>query len=145
MINCSNSEIAAVIGCDVRTIERRFAAAIKEGREIGRMSLKRSMWKKAVDEGNVVMQIWLSKQLLGYRDKQEVDVKGDVNLTLPTVDKKEVVQLAQQDPFIEVEFKEVEEDGNRSKHEQEGRPVHDSTPKGTEDSEGTPDDPFSSE
>lgn len=69
-INCTVDEIAAVIGCDKRTLERRFAANIKRGREHGRSSLRRMMYEKA-KEGNVTMMIWLSKQLLGYTDKVE--------------------------------------------------------------------------
>jgi hypothetical protein len=72
MINCSYAEIAAVLDCDESTLTRRFAQVIKKGRESGKMSLKRAMWKKAVTEGNVVMQIWLSKQMLGYTDKQTI-------------------------------------------------------------------------
>lgn len=69
MINCSYAEIAAVVGCDESTLTRRFAQVIKEGREQGKMSLKRAMWKNAVDKGIPVMQIFLSKQMLGYRDQ----------------------------------------------------------------------------
>ena len=78
-INCTNNEIAAVIGCDVRTLERRFAATIKIGREQGKSSLKRRMWETAMsnNKGAVVMQIWLSKQMLGYTDS--VDINHQVN------------------------------------------------------------------
>lgn len=67
-INCTVEEIASVLGCDKRTLERRFAATIKKGREQGRSSLRRMMWEKA-KSGNVTMMIWLSKNLLGYSDK----------------------------------------------------------------------------
>lgn len=70
-INCSYEEAAAVLNCDPRTIQRRYAAVFKKGREVGRMSLKRKMWETAMG-GNVAMQIFLSKQLLGYSDKTEV-------------------------------------------------------------------------
>lgn len=69
-INCTVAEIAAVMGVDKRTLERRYAAVIQKGRECGKESLKRMMWGK-VKEGNVVMMIWLSKQMLGYTDKHE--------------------------------------------------------------------------
>lgn len=78
MINCSNAEIASVVGCSTDTIERRFAAVIKEGREQGRSSLKRMMWE-AAQKGNITMMIFLSKQMLGYSDKltQQVTSEGD--------------------------------------------------------------------
>jgi len=69
-INCNFDEIAAVMSCSVDTLQRRFAALIKEGRDQGRMSLKRKMWETAMN-GNVTMMIWLSKQMLGYTEKIE--------------------------------------------------------------------------
>lgn len=69
-INCTVAEIAAVVKCDKRTLERRFAANIEKGREHGKSSLKRKMWDIAMG-GNVTMCIWLSKQMLGYTDKVE--------------------------------------------------------------------------
>lgn len=36
-----------------------------------KISLRKSMWR-AVDNGNVTMMIWLSKQILGYTDKSEI-------------------------------------------------------------------------
>ena len=69
-INCTNEEIAAVLGCSRDTIEKRFSAIIKAGKGTGRMSLKRRMWKSAMD-GSVPMQIFLSKQMCGYSDKIE--------------------------------------------------------------------------
>ncbi len=70
LINCTTAEMAAVIGCSSDTLERRFAAIIKEGREKGRMSLKRKQFQAAMS-GNTTMLIWLGKQLLGQTDKVE--------------------------------------------------------------------------
>lgn len=69
-LNCSMEEIGHVVGCSIDTLERRFAAAIKEGRSHGKVSLKRKMFDTALG-GNVAMMIWLSKNLLGYTDKTE--------------------------------------------------------------------------
>lgn len=72
-INCSVEEIADFFDVDPRTIQRRFAGALKRGRGGGKISLKRRMWETAMtnNKGAVTMQIWLSKQMLGYRDKRE--------------------------------------------------------------------------
>lgn len=75
-IQCSNAEIAAVVGVNVRTIERRFAAAIKEGRENGKCSLKRKQYEIAM-KGNVGMLIWLGKQYLDQKDKRETEMTGE--------------------------------------------------------------------
>jgi hypothetical protein len=70
-IQCSHAEMAAVLGCSADTLERRFAAVIKKGRETGKSSLKRAQFKLALS-GNPTMLIWLGKQYLGQADKQEV-------------------------------------------------------------------------
>lgn len=85
-INCSYAEIAAVVDCDVSTLTRRFAQVIEKGREQGKSSLKRKMWETAM-AGNCTMMIWLSKQMLGYRDNNITTVQTTeapkVVLTLP--------------------------------------------------------------
>lgn len=78
MINCTMVEIAAVVGCSVDTVERRFAEIVKEGHQQGKSSLKRMMWE-ACTKGNVSMMIFLSKQMLGYSDKVEQKVDATVN------------------------------------------------------------------
>jgi len=75
MIQCTMPEMAAVLDCSEDTLKRRFAGIIKEGQNVGKSSLRRHMWKK-VEGGNVVMMIWLSKQILGMRDK--VDQKFEL-------------------------------------------------------------------
>lgn len=98
-INCSYAEIAAVVGCDPSTLTRRFAQAIEKGREQGKESLKRAMWKAGVTNGNITMMIWLSKQMLGYTEKVEQRTDQKVFITNEEKQKalehaKEVLQLA---------------------------------------------------
>lgn len=87
-INCSVEEIAHFFSVDPRTIQRRFAVALKKGRSTGKMSLKRRMWETAMsnNKGAVTMQIWLSKQMLGYADKvdQNVEAESNVHVTYDT-------------------------------------------------------------
>ena len=82
-INCSNAEIAAVIGCHVRTIERQFPEQIAKGRLTGKASLKRKMWEVAM-AGNVPMMMWLSKIMLGYREDMKELGEGDEDVILET-------------------------------------------------------------
>lgn len=70
-IHCTMIEIASVCGCSVDTLERRFADAIKEGRERGKASLRRHQWKLA-RTGNATMLIWLGKQLLEQKDNLDL-------------------------------------------------------------------------
>jgi hypothetical protein len=64
-------EIAAVVGCSVDTLENRFSDIIQIGRENGKASLRRMQYQKA-KEGSVPMLIWLGKQLLDQRDRQDI-------------------------------------------------------------------------
>jgi AraC-like DNA-binding protein len=72
-IMCSHAEIATVVGCSEDTLTRRFADAIKKGREQAGQSLKKAQFKLALG-GNPTMLIWLGKQYLGQRDRQVVEV-----------------------------------------------------------------------
>lgn len=67
-MGCSMKEMAAFCECSVDTLERRFADVIHKGRESGKTSLRRLQWQSA-QKGNVTMQIFLGKQLLGQSDK----------------------------------------------------------------------------
>lgn len=81
-INCSYAEIAAVVGCDVSMLNRRFKQVIENGRDQGKSSLKRKMWDIAINKGNVTMCIWLSKQMLGYTDKVEQNVSAQTQTNI---------------------------------------------------------------
>jgi gamma-glutamylcysteine synthetase len=75
-IQCSYAEMAGVLGCDEKTLSNRFSQVIKEGREQGRMSLKRKQYEIAMS-GNVTMLIWLGKIVLDQIEKKEVQIKTD--------------------------------------------------------------------
>ena len=78
-IQCTAEECASVFECSADTIDRRlkeegydgFADFYKRYSGEGKTSLRRAQWKAAQD-GNPTMLIWLGKQMLGQRDKQEV-------------------------------------------------------------------------
>jgi AraC-like DNA-binding protein len=72
-IDCTYSEMAAVLGCSQKTLQRRFVHLIEKGREEGKSSLRRAQFNKAVVDGNPTMLIWLGKQRLGQTDKTMVD------------------------------------------------------------------------
>lgn len=70
-IHCTNTEIASVIGCDVSLLSKSdYSKIITKGKERGKMTLRRKMYETAMN-GNVTMQIWLSKQILGFKEKIE--------------------------------------------------------------------------
>ena len=94
-INCSYAEMAAVLGCDESTLTRRFAQVIRQGRETGKMSLKRKQYEIAM-KGNVTMLIWLGKIMLDQRDPSfemknyEQKLEGKTKEQLIAMAKKEL-------------------------------------------------------
>ena len=77
-IGCPTYEIASVLGVSARTLERNYAEIIDTHREKGKASLRKKMWDKAVKKDNTNMQIFLSKNVLGYKERVETQ-----NITEP--------------------------------------------------------------
>lgn len=82
-IMCTEQEIASFLGCAVRTLQNdaEFMRIYKSGLDVGRMSIRRQQFKTAA-AGNPTMQIWLGKQYLGQRDKQDIDHAGGLNINI---------------------------------------------------------------
>ena len=71
-MQCTDAEVAAFFGVSTRTIERRrqvkrFSEIMDRAKAKGRVSVRRSLFKLAA-AGNIAAAIFLSKNLLGYRD-----------------------------------------------------------------------------
>jgi len=81
-IQCSDQEIAEVVGTTVTTLRKRFGKILEQGKQEGRQSLRRAMYEKAMN-GDSRLQIFLSKQYLGMRDTPE---DGDAKAPLPWED-----------------------------------------------------------
>ena len=76
-------EIAKILNISPRTLSRNYAEFIDENREKGKASLRKKMWDKALKKDNTMMQIWLSKNYLGFKDKIETtDVKEPIPLVI---------------------------------------------------------------
>ena len=76
-IQCTHKEIAAVMGCDEDTVRNNYSAIINEAREEGKSSLRRAQWKKAVEEGNHSMLIWLGKHYLGQHEELKLSSSNE--------------------------------------------------------------------
>lgn len=79
-MQCTTREIAAFFDCSIDTIERRFAAELAKGRESGKIKLRRLQWQAAEKLDRTIL-IWLGKQLLGQRDKADVELTSTVSQT----------------------------------------------------------------
>ena len=68
-IGCPDYEIASVLNVSARTLNRNYAEIIDQFREKGKASLRKKMWDKAIKKDNTHMQIWLSKNELGMKER----------------------------------------------------------------------------
>ena len=78
-LGCNNKEISTWFDINKDVLLYNFGDIIEKGREDMKMRLRQAMWKNAWS-GNVVMQIWLSKQYLGFTDSP---VNTEANAPLP--------------------------------------------------------------
>lgn len=63
----SAEEIGTILRCSPDTLQRRYSAALRRGRNRGAVSLKRKQYELAM-QGDKTMLIWLGKQYLGQKD-----------------------------------------------------------------------------
>jgi hypothetical protein len=72
-LQCTQVEVASFLGCHVNTLlkDEKFMEIYKSGIDNGKMSLRRHQWK-ALEDGNTTMLVWLGKQYLGQREKNEL-------------------------------------------------------------------------
>ena len=68
-IGCPDYEIASVLNISAKTLKRNYADIVEQFKEKGKASLRKKMWDKAVKKDNTHMQIWLSKNYLGMKDR----------------------------------------------------------------------------
>jgi hypothetical protein len=79
-------ETAAVLGCSVRTLQRRldqkaYAEAYEDGQELAKADIKRLLFKGA-HNGSVKSQMFLANNLLGWSDKISSTVEQNVNFVV---------------------------------------------------------------
>ena len=81
-IGCPDYEIASVLNISAKTLKRNYADIVEQFKEKGKASLRKKMWDKAVKKDNTHMQIWLSKNYLGMKDRTQTE---NINEPLPLV------------------------------------------------------------
>jgi hypothetical protein len=97
-MQCTDEEVAAFFGISTRTIERRrkvekFREIMDQGRAKGRVSVRRSLFKLA-NAGNVAAAIFLSKNLLGYKDIVNTEHTGLAGGPIQFATKPDLSQLS---------------------------------------------------
>tara|TARA_Y100001963_G_scaffold71667_1_gene99660 strand:- start:1981 stop:2286 length:306 start_codon:yes stop_codon:yes gene_type:complete len=69
-LGCTNKEMADFFGCSADLLEKSYSDILLKGRAEQKMRLRQLQWKSA-ENGNVTMQIFLGKNILGQQDKLE--------------------------------------------------------------------------
>ena len=100
-LQCTDAEVASFFGVSPRTIERRkkqpaFAEAMQRGKARGCLSLRRSLWGLAV-KGNIAANIFLAKNLLGYKDFVANELSGPNGAPIELEHKPDLSQLTDEE------------------------------------------------
>lgn len=69
-MQCTLREIADVVGVSHQTINKHFSDLIEKGKSVGKKSLRRAQWDKALN-GDTRMMIHLGKNYLAQKDNPE--------------------------------------------------------------------------
>jgi hypothetical protein len=69
-MQCTLREIADVVGVSHETVRKHFGDIIEAGQSVGKKSLRRAQWDKALN-GSDRMLVWLGKQYLNQKDTPE--------------------------------------------------------------------------
>jgi len=67
---CTNKEIADFFGCSPDLLEKSYSEFLRKGKVDVKIRLRQLQWASA-ENGNVTMQIFLGKNMLGQQDKIE--------------------------------------------------------------------------
>ena len=104
-IGCNNNEIAKWFGVDENTLTYNFSVELTKGRENLKQKLRRAQLKAALT-GNVVMLIWLGKNLLGQSDS---GMKTDASTVLPFTDEDELTVTEEFKDELKQEYNQLEQ------------------------------------
>ncbi len=91
-LNCTMPEIAYYFDIPLRTLEDKYTndqqvrQSIDRGRAHGMLSLRRKQIQIMDENNNATMAIWLGKQILGQKDRQEII--SDIN-----IEEKKVIDI----------------------------------------------------
>ena len=100
-MQATDEEVAAFFGVSTRTIVRRrnqkqFSEIMDRAKAKGRVSVRRSLFRLA-NAGNVAAAIFLSKNLLGYRDVVNNELSGPAGGPIQIASKPDLSQLTDEE------------------------------------------------
>ena len=104
-IQCTLDEMCAFLECDNKTLENwckreygmKFSEIFTRKKSTGHISLRRTLYRKGVEEGDSRILIFLAKNWLGMSDKQKVELDSPLQITsgydLSTLSEQELLNL----------------------------------------------------
>ena len=69
-LGCTNTEMGDFFGCSPDLLEKSYSEYLTKGRAEQKIRLRQLQWRSA-EKGNVTMQIFLGKNMLGHQDRLE--------------------------------------------------------------------------
>ena len=99
-IHCTMDEMASIMECSTDLLRKKYSEIIQKGRDHGKECLRRMQWNKA-KEGNIVMMIWLGKQLLKQQDKAHIDLNSTEHKKI-SITKADIRKAIERDKFMNV-------------------------------------------
>jgi len=107
MVGCPPNEIAAELGCEHKTIDRRFGGVVKKGAERGKLRIRSKLFKMAIEEDNLGAAIFLAKAWCGMRERED-GVTVNVSQTAVTLNPAQVkANLAELQKIVLAEAKRL--------------------------------------
>jgi len=95
---CTDREIAFILGVSENLLRRKARQALDQGRAQLQKSLRRKQLEMA-RRGSVPMLIWLGKQYLGQRDRQDIlQTQRTVEIVEQVVWPEDPQEASQNDP-----------------------------------------------
>ena len=74
----TDKEMSALLEISLDTLNN-FRSVIQKGRANLSKSIKRTQLEQALNEKNTVMLIWVGKQYCSQKDKQDIELSGEVS------------------------------------------------------------------
>lgn len=79
---CSYSEISDITGIAIPLLRQRYDREIRKCWANVKVTIRQKQLKKALEDGNSQMLIWLGKQYLGQSDKVQTYLEAEINQTI---------------------------------------------------------------